>query len=203
VTAILAIAVGYVFGSIPASYLLARWFAGVDLRNVGSGNVGASNVLRVAGPGAYAAAILLDVGKGAGAVLLARFLGASGVVQVLGGVATVVGHMVPFWLRFKGGKGVATTVGVFGALTPLATLCVAVLWMAVVLLTRYASVASLAAVGALPFVLLVVHSTARPELLLLSLVLLVAVVYRHRSNLVRLRAGQERKLTWKRRGAPS
>ncbi len=202
-TAVLAIAVGYVLGSIPASYLLARWLAGVDLRNVGSGNVGASNVLRVAGPGAYVAAMLLDVGKGAGAVLLARFFGAGGVVQALAGVAAVMGHMIPFWLRFKGGKGVATTVGVFGALTPLATLCVGVLWVAVVLLTRYASVASLAAVGALPFVLLVVHSTARPELLLLSLVLLVAVVYRHRSNLVRLRAGQERKLTWKRRRVAS
>ena len=193
------VAVGYLLGSIPASYLVARCLAGVDLRQVGSGNVGASNVYRAAGPWAYAAAIVLDAGKGAAAVLAVRAFGGSGVLQVACGIAAVVGHMFPVWLRFKGGKGVATSAGVFLSLSPLATLCAAGVWLVVIGATRYASVGSLAGVASLPFLLFGIHSWERPELLVLSLVLLVTVVWSHRGNLRRLAAGQERRLSWRRK----
>ena len=198
-TAVGPVVAGYLLGSIPASYLVARFLAGVDLREVGSGNVGASNVYRAAGPWAYAAAIVLDAGKGVAAVLVVRAFGGSGVLQVVGGIAAVVGHMFPVWLRFRGGKGVATSAGVFLSLSPLATLCAAGVWLLVIGATRYASVGSLAGVASLPFLLYGIHSWERPELLALSLVLLAVVVWSHRGNLKRLAAGREKRLSWKRK----
>jgi glycerol-3-phosphate acyltransferase PlsY len=192
-----AVVLCYLLGSMPGSYLIARWAAGVDLRHVGSGNVGASNVLRVAGPAAYVAAIALDAAKGLAAVLIVPLLGGGHLLQMAGGIAAVVGHMFPVWLRFKGGKGVATTVGVFLGLSPLATLLAAGVWVVVILSTRYASVASLLAVGSLPFLLCGVHRWGRPELLVLSAVLFGVVLWRHRPNLKRLSEGRETRLTWK------
>lgn len=197
----LVLALCYLLGSIPASYLIARWAAGVDLRTAGSGNVGASNVLRVAGPAGYAAAIALDVAKGLAAVLVVPVLGGGHLLQTGGGIAAVFGHMFPLWLGFRGGKGVATTVGVFLGLSPLATLLAAGVWLAVILSTRYASVASLLAVASLPFLLYGVHRWARPELLVLSVILLAVVVWRHRPNLKRLAEGRETRLTWNRTGS--
>src|SRR5215211_7879680 len=141
--------VAYLLGSIPFGYLLVRLFVGGDVRETGSGGTGATNVTRRAGKGVGVLTLLLDLLKGAAAVLVARALpGAGEVAQwwvCAAGAAAVLGHVFPVWLRFRGGKGVATGLGVFLMLAPLATLCAALIFAVVVWLWRYVSLGSMAA----------------------------------------------------------
>ncbi len=186
----LAVVLGYLAGSIPFAFLLARR-AGVDLRQSGSGNVGAANVLRTAGTWRGLAAMALDVGKGVAAVLLIE-LTASGALVAAGGAAAVVGHVYPVWLRFHGGKGVAVAAGVFAVLAPAPTAIAAALFVVIVWATRYVSLGSLAAAVALPPMAwlfgapsAVVGAAAGTGSL---------IVFRHRTNLRRLLAGTERRM---------
>jgi acyl phosphate:glycerol-3-phosphate acyltransferase len=191
-TDLFLIVLGYVVGSIPFAFLLARRRDHIDIRMVGSGNVGAANVLRAVGSGVAAAVAILDVAKGAGIVWVALGTGADDLVCTAAGIAAILGHVYPPWLHFRGGKGVATSCGVFAVLAPWATAAAATILVGTVWLTRYVSVGSMAATVALPPV---AYLTGAPWPTVLGAGLVSAVVIsRHRSNIVRLRAGGERRI---------
>ena len=186
-----AVLFGYLAGSVPFAYLLARR-AGVDVRVAGSGNVGAANVLRTAGTWRGISVMLLDVTKGMAAVALAQIASSGPAVPAVSGAAAIVGHIYPVWLRFHGGKGVAVAAGVFGMLTPAATAIAAVLFLATVGATRYVSLGSLAASLALPPI---AWLTGAPGAVVIAAAATAAlIVFRHRGNLRRLRAGTERRM---------
>jgi len=195
--------IGYLIGSVPAGYIAGR-VAGVDIRSVGSGNVGATNVLRVLGKRYGYPVFVFDFLKGAAAVEISILIyGVSHGAQmnrdlcaILGGVSCVIGHSYPVWLRFKGGKGVATSAGAVFALIPVAGLIVGVVWIVTFELSRYVSLASIAAVVALPIsvgTMLYLKKINGPVFLYFSICLALVVVWRHRSNLSRLKQGTEQR----------
>ena len=191
------IALGYVLGSLPWGYWVPRLVAGVDIRTVGSGNTGATNVWRALGFKLGLGVAVLDIAKGAAAALAARWL-ADDLVAVLAGLAAMLGHYRPLFLRFaRGGKAVATIGGVGLALAFFATLSAAGVWIAVFLVTRYASVASIAAALTLPLFALLFDASV--PVLLFTLAGAVAVVALHRGNIRRLRAGTENRIQLRRR----
>jgi glycerol-3-phosphate acyltransferase PlsY len=196
VTDVFAVLGGYLLGSLPFGYWLPRLFRGEDIRASGSGNVGATNVFRVYGRWLGSAVVLLDVGKGFAAALLGLWAGGA-LVGVLAGSAAMVGHARPVFLRFqKGGKMVATAGGATFALAPLAAACCVGVWVAVFLLTRYASVASLAT--ALALVLFAWLFGYPWPVLVFAIVGTVAIVLLHRHNLRRLAAGTEHRFELRR-----
>ncbi len=188
----LAVAISYLIGSIPFSFLVARAFGVSDVRRVGSGNVGATNVLRTAGKAAGVLAFLLDAGKGAAASAAAAILfPQDAVLPPLAAVGAVVGHMYPLWLRFHGGKGVATGFGAFAPLTPWAAGAAVVAFAIVAAATRFVSLGSLAgaiALAALAFVARGPGAVAFAASFTAGL-----IVFRHRTNLRRILAGTERR----------
>ena len=190
-----AVTIAYLVGSIPFAYLLSRR-RGVDLRRVGSGNVGASNVLRTSGVRAAVLAMVLDGIKGAAAVLLAQRLtggaAAGAAVPVAAGVASVLGHVYPIWLRFRGGKGVATAAGVFAVLTPMALGVAGGVFLLAVWMTRYISVGSLA--GAAALAATAAASDVPGAVAAGASLVLVLILFRHRTNVRRLLAGTERRV---------
>lgn len=183
------VVLGYFIGALPLGYLAARHWAGVDLRQVGSGNVGATNTLRVSGPSLGVLVMAVDLGKGMAAVGLAQRLFAIEASAVAAGVAAVAGHMFPIWLRGRGGKGVATACGAFALLAPLATACAALVFVATTTVTRVVSLGSVAAAAMLPLAAGV--SGASPAVVRGSVVAAVAVLWRHRGNLQRIWRGTE------------
>ena len=189
---VIVVAVAYLLGSVPCGIVIARLQGNVDLRRVGSGNIGATNVLRAVGKGAAAFTLLGDVGKGAVAVGLARWVGASSGVVATVALAAVVGHLFPVLARFHGGKGVATTLGVVLAAMPAVGGLLLLIWLAVAAIWRYSSLAALAATAALPPLVWLLDG--RPALLGTSVVLLVLIFARHRDNIRRLLAGTEGKI---------
>jgi glycerol-3-phosphate acyltransferase PlsY len=186
------VGVAYLLGSIPFGVLVARTQGGVDIRRVGSGNIGATNVLRAVGKGAAAFTLLADVGKGALPVALGRWLGVATPVLATIALAAVGGHLFPVFARFRGGKGVATMLGVVLVAMPVVGSLLILIWLAVATLSRYSSLASLTASAALPILTWVLDG--RPAMLALSGALLVLVAFRHRENIARLLAGTEAKL---------
>jgi len=194
----LAILGGYLLGSLPFGYWLVRIFRGEDIRTTGSGNVGASNVFRVYGRRLGVAVALLDLGKGFAAALLGLWAGGE-LVGVLAAAAAMVGHARPVFLRFqKGGKMVATAGGAAFALAPLAAFCCIGVWLVVFLLTRYASLASIAtALGLAVFV--VVFNYPWP-IIAFGIAGSAAVIFMHRQNIRRLVAGTEHRFQLRRPG---
>lgn len=193
---LLVAAAAYLVGSVPFSFLVARLYGVPDVRRHGSGNVGATNVLRSAGTTAGVLALLLDAAKGALPVMAAARLGSGAAyLPELAAVAAVLGHLFPVWLGFRGGKGVATGAGAFLSLAPRATLAAAGVFLATVALTRYVSLGSV--VGALSLPLLAWASGASLATCLVAAVVAALVVVGHRGNLARLRQGREHRL-----GAP-
>jgi acyl phosphate:glycerol-3-phosphate acyltransferase len=183
-----AITIGYAIGSLPIGYLVAQTASGVDLRRVGSGNVGATNVYRTGGLRMGIAVMAADMAKGAGAVLVAG----GGTPAVAAGVAAVVGHIYPVWLGFRGGKGVATASGVFGVLAPWPTLIAAAAFGLTVARTRFVSLGSLVATVLLPVI-----EWSMPGLRSVDIgATLVAalILFRHRGNVARLWSRTERAL---------
>jgi glycerol-3-phosphate acyltransferase PlsY len=195
------LAAGYLLGSIPFGVVIARIASDVDLRRVGSGNIGATNVLRAVGKGAAALTLFGDIGKGALAVGLARWTGASAALVAAVGLAAVLGHLFPVWAGFRGGKGVATTLGVILGAMPIVGGSLLVIWLAVAAITRYSSLAALVATATMPLLAWLVDG--RPAMIGLSGALLVLVVVRHRENIGRLLAGTEGKIGQKARQAAS
>lgn len=189
--ATLVVTVAYLVGSIPFAFLLSRR-RGVDLRQVGSGNVGASNVLRTSGVRTAVIAMTLDGIKGALAVLVAQRLTAGPAVPVAAGLASVLGHIFPVWLRFHGGKGVATAAGVFAVLTPLALGVAGGVFVLAVWVTRYVSVGSLA--GAVALTATTAAIGAPVAVAVGAGLALALIVFRHRANMRRLVAGTERRV---------
>ena len=188
---VLVVVLAYLLGSIPFAFLLSRQ-QGVDLRRAGSGNVGASNVLRTTGVRAAVLAMLLDGAKGTLAVLLAQLLSTDLAAAVAAASASIVGHVYPIWLRFRGGKGVATAAGAFAVLAPSATIAAVGVFIVSVTVTRFVSVGSVAA--ALTLVLVAAVGDASDVVALGATASAVIVIYRHRENLARLVAGTERRI---------
>ena len=191
----------YLFGSIPSGYLAGR-FAGVDVRQHGSGNIGATNVLRVLGKPWGFAVFFADALKGFVAVRLASFItartaGAADYTEfyaILAAAACVAGHSFPVWLKFKGGKGVATSSGSLAGVMPIAAFTIFLVWLIVFKVTRYVSLASIVAATALPVVvgaLVTLKFTQGAVLFYFSVLMTVLVVWRHRSNISRLMNGTE------------
>lgn len=198
-----AVLLAYLLGSIPFGYLLVRLLVGGDVRESGSGGTGATNVTRRAGKGVGVLTLLLDLLKGAAAVLVARALLGVGVEAqwwvCAAGAAAVLGHVFPVWLRFRGGKGVATGLGVFLVLAPIATLCSFFVFVIVVGLWRYVSLGSIVAASLLPPAVwslsaLGVSDRAPRPLLVLSMLGAALIVLMHRANIGRLLRGEESKL---------
>jgi len=188
---IVAAATAYLLGSIPFAFLLARR-RGIDLRRAGSGNVGASNVLRTSGVSLAVLAIALDGLKGTLAVLIAERVSAVPAAPVAAGLASVLGHVYPVWLRFHGGKGVATAAGVFTLLAPAALTAAAAVFAIAVVATRVISVGSVSAAVTLPIATALMDA---PRLVVAGAVLAAAIiVHSHRANLARLVAGTERRV---------
>jgi len=195
-TATLTVALAYLLGSIPFSFLVARWFGVSDVRRVGSGNVGAANVMRSAGKAAGTVAFLLDAAKGAAAALLARDLApGNALLPPLAAAAAVIGHMYPVWLRFEGGKGVATGAGAFLPLAPVATASSLLVFLVVAAATRYVSLGSVA--GAVSLGIAVLAFEPRGPVSVTVVLVAGLVVWKHRGNLERILRGTERRL-----GAP-
>ena len=197
----------YLFGSIPFGYLAGK-IGGIDIRKVGSGNIGATNVVRTLGKRYGYPVFLLDFLKGFGAVKISMSIatdarpewGSPEIFGILAAVASVIGHSFPLWLKFRGGKGVATSAGALFGLMPLATLIAVVIWVLVFWFTRYVSVASLVTSVALPLIILImtrlnqIHGNA---LFYSSLAIAAVVIWRHRSNFSRLMRGSEPRFTRK------
>ena len=179
----------YLIGSIPFGYLIVRGKIGADIRQTGSGGTGATNVSRRAGKAAGVVTLVLDALKGSAAVFIAARLTHSDWIVAAAAIAVLVGHIFPVWLGFRGGKGVATGVGVFFVLAPIALLCAGVLFLAIVFLTRYVSLGSMVAAAAIPlFVWLL--SDSQP-LLIAAIIGALLIVFAHRGNIGRLVHGTE------------
>jgi glycerol-3-phosphate acyltransferase PlsY len=181
----------YCIGSIPFALILARRW-GSDLRAVGSGNLGAANVMRASGVRAGVLVAILDVGKGAASVWLAARAGDGAGLPAVAGLAAVIGHIYPVWLRFRGGKGVATACGVFSVLTPLAVPPALAIFAAVVWVTKYISLGSVVATMALPPIAYALGSPA--PVVAAAAAASAIIVFRHRSNVLRLWTGTERRV---------
>ena len=183
---------GYLLGSIPSGWLAGRWLKGIDLRELGSGSTGATNVLRQVGKGPALVVFLIDVGKGAAAVLLARAFGQSDWIQVLAGLTALAGHIWPVWLNFKGGKAVATGFGMFLGLAWPVGLASFGVFLLTLLLFRIVSLSSVLAAVSLP--LLMIRFSGIGSYILIALVAMGLVLWRHRSNLSRILEGSEPKV---------
>jgi glycerol-3-phosphate acyltransferase PlsY len=198
--------VAYLLGSIPFGLLLTKLFGGGDVRQAGSGNIGATNVARVAGPLPGILTLLLDAAKGAAAVwLAARVSNDSATWMVIAALAALIGHCFPVWLKFRGGKGVATAAGVFLMLSPLALLGSVIVFVLVVAFWRYVSLGSIAAAAAMPLLIYLLWAPRHAPPLAVTfgaLAAAVLVIYKHDANIQRLIEGEEPKFSFsKQRGA--
>jgi acyl phosphate:glycerol-3-phosphate acyltransferase len=195
-TLILALA-GYLLGSIPFGLIFAKILGRKDVREHGSGNIGATNVSRVVGPLAGILTLFMDTAKGTAAVwLAARLSEDAAIAMMFAGIAALLGHCFPVWLKFRGGKGVATALGVYLALCPLAALVAVVLFVLVVAFWRYVSLGSLAAAAAMPLLTYLLWAPGHAPPLVIKLGTLFAAVlifYKHDANLQRLVDGTEPK----------
>ncbi len=184
---IFSLALGYLLGSIPWGLLLTRLAGKGDLREIGSGNIGATNVLRTGAKGLAALTLLLDAVKGAAAVILARALWGEG-NDIFAAVGAMLGHLYPVWLGFRGGKGVATFAGILIPILPIAAAIYAATWILLLLTIRISSVAGIMAAITAPIVALV---SKRDDLFPMLLGLAILVLWKHRENIVRLLKGTE------------
>jgi acyl phosphate:glycerol-3-phosphate acyltransferase len=201
----------YLFGSIPFSFLVARLMAGTDIRRQGSFNVGATNVARTAGKRAGFLALLLDISKGYAAVALAEWIvrrpdwpiaaaSTGGPIQsrefwiALAGLIAVLGHMFPVWLRFHGGKGVATATGVFLALGPIVIAAAAIVFLIVLITTRFVSLASMFSAASVPILFHLLAPGAPFWRVIISILISIVVIVKHHANIARLVAGTEQRM---------
>ncbi|SFS20764.1 acyl-phosphate glycerol-3-phosphate acyltransferase [Granulicella pectinivorans] len=189
---LISISIAYLLGSIPFGYLLVRIFRKEDIRTTGSGNIGATNVARSGAKGLGIATLLLDLGKAYVAVKIAQHIAPGNWdLATMAAVAAILGHIFPIWLGFRGGKGVASALGVFLALSPMTALCILVIFLAVVRLTRIVSLASIVAAAAIPLLMLhFAHNMSRIVLFGFIFIPLLVIV-KHHANIARLLAGTE------------
>ena len=186
------LAAAYLIGSIPFALVLARRWGVQDLHGIGSGNIGAANVLRASGIRAGVVVAILDIAKGAAGVAVGGRIAGAEHAEALAGFAAVVGHIYPIWLKFRGGKGVATACGAFTVLAPLAVPPAFVAFVATIWMTRYISIGSVVATVVLPPVAYLAGYPA--PVVASSCAAAALIVFRHRSNLARVRVGTERRV---------
>ena len=188
----------YLLGSVPSGYLIGKAFKGIDIRNFGSGNIGFTNVLRAIGTFPALIVLIIDITKGIIAVYLgfffAQLMGIDcQVMGGIGGLASIVGHNWPIFLKFKGGKGVAVTAGVFLALTPIPFLLSLLVMVGIIALTRYVSLGSIVAAGSLPFFVFWLGNNARLYFFF-SIIAALFILFKHRNNIQRLLRSKESKI---------
>jgi glycerol-3-phosphate acyltransferase PlsY len=186
-----AFAVGYLLGSIPFGLLLTKLTGGPDIRSIGSGNIGATNVLRTGRKGLAAATLIADMLKGTAAVLATRYAVGTEAAAMAGGLGAFLGHLFPVWLGFKGGKGVATFIGVLLGFSWIGVLIYGAIWIGIAAITRYSSLSGLVASALTPAVL---WALGKPTQASLFVVMAVLVFIMHRANIVRLMAGTETRI---------
>jgi glycerol-3-phosphate acyltransferase PlsY len=191
---ILAILASYLLGAVPFGLLFTKLFSGIDVRSVGSGNIGATNVLRAAGKKVAVLTLLADGLKGFLPVYIARLLFHDEWTMALSGAAAVLGHVFPVWLRFKGGKGVATSFGVVLAVSPWVGLIALLAWLTAAIIWRYSSLSALVAFASYLFITFAVPPEPSKPFGSLSLFIFGMIYYRHRENIKRLVAGTEPKI---------
>jgi glycerol-3-phosphate acyltransferase PlsY len=192
---LLALVIAYLLGSIPFGYVLVKWRTGADVRAAGSGNIGATNVLRTTGRAAGIATLLLDIAKGYAAVWIAASLTENSEVWMSAAALTVMaGHAYPVFLRFHGGKAMASFVGAFLRLTPLPLLAILIVFLGVAGWTRHVSLGSIVAAGTLPLAVWLILQASWP-ILGCSIIAAAFIIYKHSSNIRRLRAGSENLLS--------
>ncbi len=208
----IAVIIAYLLGSIPTGYLFGKIFKKIDIRQHGSGNMGATNALRILGPGIGITVLLIDMFKGFFAVLIGKFLIFSVVIPqiqvleymvVLVALAAIFGHIFTIFLGFKGGKGVATAAGVFAAMIPFPLMFGLMTFIIIVVLTRYVSLGSIMAALILLFAQFMFYiNTSSGELpkLLLVILIVVFIIYKHKANIVRLVKGTENKISFTKKG---
>lgn len=199
-TCIIVAGISYLLGSIPFGLILVRLFRGEDVRASGSGNIGATNVARKS-PLLGIATLILDAGKGLAAVLISRAWMASGDYRILATVAAlfaVIGHIFPLWLKFRGGKGVATGLGSMALVAPKSVLCMVGLFLILVAATRYVSLGSVVTAAAFPMLAWSLHESAGTLQFALSSLTSILIIWKHRHNISRLIAGTESRLGAKR-----
>jgi acyl phosphate:glycerol-3-phosphate acyltransferase len=190
-TSLIALIAAYLVGGIPFGYLLVRWKTGEDVREKGSGNIGATNVLRTTGRAVAVATLVLDIAKGVFAVWLAdRLSGGSPLWMSLAALAVMAGHAFPVFLKFQGGKAVASFVGAFLYLTPIPMIAALVVFVIVVAATRQISMGSIIAAGSLPLATWLIEHPPVP-VILAAVAAAVFLIYRHRTNIERIRSGTE------------
>jgi len=186
---LLSLAFGYLLGSIPFGLILTRMAGLGDVRKIGSGNIGATNVLRTGNKKLAAATLLLDALKGSAAAFIASYWGVE--AGIAAGFAAFIGHLYPVWLGFKGGKGVATYIGVLLGLAPLMVLAFAVIWLGMAKISRYSSLSALVATAIIPVLL---YAAGNEKVALLFTAMTVITWVKHRANIQRLLAGTESKI---------
>ncbi len=187
---IVLIVMAYSIGTIPFGLLISKSMSGIDPRNAGSGNIGATNVLRVAGKKEAVLTLACDILKGLLPVLLGFFWGIEKEGILLIGFSAILGHVFPVLLRFKGGKGVAVSLGVFLGIAPKIAFIALIIWLVGVKLGKYSSIGALSAFGALPFIALLFKTD--PVFILFSFAVSALVYFRHQDNIVRLMRGEEK-----------
>lgn len=192
---VICVVIAYLLGSLQTSVLLSKILKFPDPRTQGSGNAGATNVLRTVGKNQALATLIGDVLKGFIAVMIARIFGVTGFFLALTALAAVAGHVFPCFFQFRGGKGVATAIGGLLLVSPFIAILVTVIWLVVVFMTRYISLASLISAAAAPILILIFSNTSYfiPILLMAGL-----IIWKHKENIQRLRAGTENKVNLKR-----
>jgi glycerol-3-phosphate acyltransferase PlsY len=195
-TPLFILPIAYLLGAIPFGYLLVKWTTGADVRGVGSGNIGATNVLRTSGRAAGVVTLLLDIAKGYLAVWIAgRLTGGDSIWMSAAALAVMAGHAYPVFLRFQGGKAVASFIGAFLCLTPLAMVCVLLVFTGVVAWSRQISLGSISAAGTFPLAVWIVQHPPYP--VFLAAVLAGAfIIYRHWANILRLHSGTEHRFSF-------
>lgn len=191
--------VSYILGSIPSSFIMAKLLKGIDLRDHGSGNLGAANTFRILGAKAAVPVLIIDVGKGFLAVKIVSLIGIDNFIFIaLAALMAIIGHNYSVFVKFSGGKGVGTTTGAFLAIVPAAVLICLSIWLILLLTTRIVSVASIAASIALPIAVIVSKYYLEIETdimaIILSAIVAAVVVYKHRSNIRRLKRGEEKRI---------
>lgn len=183
----------YVLGSIPFGYIVGKLFKKIDIRELGSGNIGATNVFRILGPSLASLVLIGDIGKGIFSIYLAQYLNINNLlILTIAGLAVICGHNWSLFLRFKGGKGIATTFGVVFALNPTISILALIIWGVVLVTTRYVSLSSIFAVISI-FIFTILFKQPY-EYIIFSAIILILGIFKHKENIKRLRSGKERKI---------
>jgi glycerol-3-phosphate acyltransferase PlsY len=183
----------YLLGSIPFGYIAGKLFKKIDIRELGSGNIGATNVFRILGPSLASLVLIGDIGKGIFSIYLVQYFNIDNLlILTIAGLAVICGHDWSLFLGFKGGKGIATTFGVIFALNPIISILAIVVWVVVMIITRYASLSSILAV--ISIMIFTILFKQPYEYIIFSAIIILLSIFKHKENIKRLRSGNERKI---------